>query len=382
MKLRESDIFNEFAKICVDKGIIKEAEKHEPAETKSDKISNIQLLYGVKPDSIYKKDLLDEAHPEPVVLYRTHDKLNGLVENLKERQNVMVGISQKPNTGKQTHQVYVKANKELMDQVIKVAMIGAQNNDADLMRFSQLCADRIEKRANPWVIAGVVAGVAAIVGVIASQNYSVQQGLLGDIAQLKVEMEEATSKYPQIGQEVAELMPEIDRLHDLCSAAISLPSPKTRNKKQLAQFGAKLKQSVQFQKSKKAWVEFKQQLELVRGMLPETISSLKEKEQLVSNTDGHWNWVAGLIKMWRKVSPTDIQDAYQKLEDVLTSINEYVPVASKQIMAYEKLENTEIDEEAVANFDEKQALDNPAGPGPMGNPADPGSTSPMKARKK
>jgi len=376
MKLRESDIFNEFAKICVEKGIIKEAEKHEPAESK-EKISTIEMLYGVKPESIYKKDLLDEAHPEPVVYSRSHDKLNGLIENLKERQSVMVGIVNKPTTGKQTHQSYVRANKELMDQVIKVAMIGAQIGDEDLMRFSELCADRIEKKANPYLIAaGVIAGVAAIVGMIASQNYSVQQGVLGDIATFKKEMEEASSNYPAIGQEVSEIMPEVDRLHDLFLAAVNLPYPKARTKKQMAQFGAKLKQSVQFKKSKEAWVHLKEQLETVRDMIPSVVTSLKEKEKMVSNPEGHWNWVAGLIKAWRKISPTDIEDAYVKLEDLGKSINEFLPNASKQLAAYDRLENTEIDEEAINNFEEKPSASlDQAQP-----PTTPGSASSMKKK--
>lgn len=373
MKLRESDIFNEFAKICVEKGIIKEAEKHEPAESK-EKISTIEMLYGIKPESIYKKDLLDEAHPEPVVYSRSHDKVNALIENLKERQSIMVDIVNKPTTGKQTHQVYIKANKELMDQVIKVAMIGAQIGDEDLMRFSELCANRIEKKANPYVIAGVVAVVAGLVGIIASQNYSVQQGVLGDIAAFKNEMEEASSNYPAIGQEVSELMPEIERLHDLFMAATNLPYPKARTKKQMAQFGSKLKQSTQFKKSKEAWSQLKLQLETVRDLIPAVVTSLKEKEKMVTNPDGHWNWVAGLIKAWRKISPTDIEDAYSKLEDLGKSINEFLPNASKQLAAYDRLENTEIDEEALNNFQDKPVVNNES------TEIISGSTSPMKKK--
>src|ERR1035437_8170321 len=98
--MNNSDIFNNFIKIARKEGIISESDHAEHTEKdfhetnpRHDSLSIEQIgkLYNNKPDlpedMKYKNNIMEDTHPESVIISPSHDKLNGLVENEIEGQN-------------------------------------------------------------------------------------------------------------------------------------------------------------------------------------------------------------------------------------------------------------------------------------------------------
>ena len=110
--MRKSEIFESFVKIAQEQGLLSEAEHAEHTEKdfpetnpRHDSLSIEQIgkLYGVKPDAPedmeYKRNIIEDAHPNSVVTAPSYDKLNGLVENENEGQNIRLRIVMKDPDG-------------------------------------------------------------------------------------------------------------------------------------------------------------------------------------------------------------------------------------------------------------------------------------------
>src|SRR5271169_3804740 len=135
--MRNSEIFNEFVKIAQEKGLTSATEKgegeHEFAEHTEKNLDNprwdslsieqIGKLYGTKPsapkDMQYERNIIEKAHPKPVVFFMSHDKLNSLVENENEGQDARIHISLKEPDGHLTQHKY--AEKKLILSLIRLA---------------------------------------------------------------------------------------------------------------------------------------------------------------------------------------------------------------------------------------------------------------------
>lgn len=177
---RQSEIFNEFVKIAQEKGMIsndsKDSKKKLEQTGRADSldISAIGALYGVKPDapkgSDYKKNIMEVAHPNSVVISPSYDKLNGLVENNNERQNILLHIVQKTPDGLNTQRKY--AEQDFLLSLVKIANELDQRDEHDLRKLADVCLTQtskkvIEKQAWAPVIGAVV---AVLVGVWLKQH--------------------------------------------------------------------------------------------------------------------------------------------------------------------------------------------------------------------
>lgn len=187
--LPPSEIFEAYAKIALDKGLIKQAaETKDSKELKeyrnanhprvgSDDISKIEALYGLKidrPKSMeYEHNIAENAHPNQVIIAPSYDKLNGLVENINERQHILINITQKPVNG---HLVQKKYAEELATELLKVATDLDNREMTDLRVLADTClvqVNQLQKTAllpavltapallglSPLAIAGLAAGV-------------------------------------------------------------------------------------------------------------------------------------------------------------------------------------------------------------------------------
>ena len=136
--MSNSDIFNEFAKIATKQGLIKTAQDESGRNT--DK-SRVEKLYNLKPSSPkemeYKKNIAEIAHPDPKVLSSAHDKLNGLVENINERQNIILNIVTKNNHGQLIHPKYAK--KDLLLSLTRIANDLDNKNNEELRKLADYC---------------------------------------------------------------------------------------------------------------------------------------------------------------------------------------------------------------------------------------------------
>lgn len=158
---------DEYFEIAINKGWVDQKQDLNKTAQKtraSDYEEKIKALYNIDiKTNDSDKSVLEQAHPKPVFVSPAHDKVNGLVENLQERQDVMMHIVQKPLRGGHTSHKY--ARQELINELVKAAFdLKAQ---PELQKQADAClADvvaEIEKEAN-WSSAAVPAGVAAGVG--------------------------------------------------------------------------------------------------------------------------------------------------------------------------------------------------------------------------
>ena len=99
----------------------------------------IETLYNVKQDLIhtYENNIMEVAHPEPVVIGLAYDRVNGLVENEIERQQISMSIALSPATSLETRGPKY-ASDELFMELVRIA------NDMDNRGFEGLAADADE----------------------------------------------------------------------------------------------------------------------------------------------------------------------------------------------------------------------------------------------
>jgi len=193
--MSDSDIFEKYAELAIQKGLIKKADLKEKLEKNprwdSQDVSAIELLYGVKPetpkDMEYKKNIIELAHPNAVVVAPAHDKLNGLVENLIEQQNITINKIMKPTDGQLTGRKY--ASDELIRSLVRIAN-DMDNRDADELRvLADTCIEQLNKKA--WVQVAAIAAIAVLGGVFLQQHLDMPGGTLEETGKrLKDELED------------------------------------------------------------------------------------------------------------------------------------------------------------------------------------------------
>lgn len=150
-----TDIFDEYAKIALEQGLIKHAQKKE--ETKRTEQNNLEMLYGLKPDMLkgmeYKHNIIEIAHPNSVIFSPAHDKLNGLIENNNEQQSIILHILKQKNNGSLHKQKYAEAFKDLSLSLTKIANHVDNINDEKLTALADVCLeqtqDHFKKKA--WI---------------------------------------------------------------------------------------------------------------------------------------------------------------------------------------------------------------------------------------
>lgn len=176
--MRKSEIFDNFVKIAQENKMIspeasEKAKKKLENDPRWDSLdaSTIEVLYGVKPDlpkdMQYSKNIIEDAHPNSVIVAPSYDKLNGLVENLNERQNIILNIVNKPNNGYLTQHKY--AEHSLLMSLLKISN---EANNEEFKKISNYCIDsicnsKIEKKA---AIMLPIAIIAASIGALWAQQ--------------------------------------------------------------------------------------------------------------------------------------------------------------------------------------------------------------------
>lgn len=210
--MKRSEIFEAFVKIAQEKGMIsndssdskKKLEKTHRADSLD--ISDIEALYGVKPDSSkaleYKKNIMEVAHPTSVVISPSYDKLNGLVENNIERQNILLHIVNKQNNGLSTQHKYAK---ELIYSLVRVANTLDNDNQDDLYKLADVCLAQASKKSlKKEALWPAAAAVAAVLGIIYAKNHLKfhSDGFKQDTVKLMAEIDDLLQSNSSIQTEV------------------------------------------------------------------------------------------------------------------------------------------------------------------------------------
>jgi hypothetical protein len=194
--MRHSDIFDSYVKIAEEQGLVSLSEDEvktpsdkpkESAKMKrykkspyprmgSDTIEVIQALYGVKPDNSveYENNIMEAAHKTPVVIAPAYDRLNALVENNIERNNIMCDIALKQNDSITSMHRY--AEKELMLQLVRIANDMDNIGNEDIRVLADACIEKLALKKNSewydglvekgkeWLGVGTGAGENALIG--------------------------------------------------------------------------------------------------------------------------------------------------------------------------------------------------------------------------
>lgn len=183
INMRKSEIFESFIKIAQEKGLGPKTEKgdgeHEFAEHTeknldsprwdSLSIEQIGKLYGTKPkapkEMEYERNIIEKAHPTPVVFFMSHDKLNSLVENENEGQDARIHITLKEPDGHLTQRKY--AEKKLVLSLVRLANDLDNRNQDELRALADICLVQttnpgIKKSAFPFLVYPIAATIGAI----------------------------------------------------------------------------------------------------------------------------------------------------------------------------------------------------------------------------
>lgn len=151
MKLRNSEVFDNYVRISREQGFVSSEALQKKADIegkapnpnrRGEDLSTIEIMYGVKPNG-KDEDILDQAHPEKCIIAPSYDKLNGLVENLRERQDIMVGIINKAPQAKLTGHKY--AGTELQNELISLGFFLDNQGDERLCALADSCSERLDE---------------------------------------------------------------------------------------------------------------------------------------------------------------------------------------------------------------------------------------------
>lgn len=141
----------------------------------SDDISTIEKLYNVKPGTEkgmdYKNNIMEVAHPESKVLVNTYDKINGLVENNIERQNIILNIVNKQNNGQLAQFKYAKEN--LAKNLVRLGNFFDTKDNEDMVKLSDTCLNQMKKEGG-WFIPIVFTLLTGIFYARQHSNYAVE----------------------------------------------------------------------------------------------------------------------------------------------------------------------------------------------------------------
>jgi hypothetical protein len=225
--MNKSEVFDNFLQIALEKGLVSKGEaEHTERNTKHPRwdsydISAIEALYGVKPDAPkdmeYQHNIAEVAHPTPMVISPSHDKLNGLVENINERQNILMHIVYKQPEDGSTNQkryplnprlIYPNtlgnkvAEQDLLMSLIRVANEMDMQDNSGLRVLADTCLNQLHSRAFkkeavlPWLIGGAI----MLALLYYKEHFSdVDQGLKDNYARLQSELQDFLTAHTTLG---------------------------------------------------------------------------------------------------------------------------------------------------------------------------------------
>lgn len=332
MKLKRSEIFENYAKIALEKGLIDnkiiataEAMTQEDKYKNSEYKKNIEQLYHVNLDN---KDILDEAHPKSVIVGPAYDKTNALVENLKERHDVMVGIVNKMPGSDNIGHKYASAHNDLLSELIKIGYSMDNKRIDDLRILADSCSERITKKAFLPLIAGGVAlpliagGVAAVVALIAIINHTTpsDQGVFNNCEKAIVEITELKPKLPQIGKNIDKLLEDLKFLQSLSKQYNDLDGIDASTPEKL--IAAANTEKHKFDLVKK----YKSACGYMKDEITNYITMINSYKM---QTDRSWDWWQKLKNVSEYLTGDDKEDAVLALQTLQKSLDESVVEANQ-----------------------------------------------------
>ena len=313
--MAKSYIFEEYARIAKERGLIRTAE--DPRKGSDDK-KTIENIYHVLPNG-EEKHIMEQAHPESVVIAPSHDKVNGLVENNIERHNIMVGIINKSPQAKLTSHKYASAYKDLNNELVRLGFFLENKKEDSLMELSDNCMAKLaffQGLALP-----IIGAIVSSVGLLAVYNHfgNVSQGIRADCQKAEKQINAMISDddYDTHDNILQIMLSNITFIRE-----ISDKIEDARKDVPQATFeeGKQLKDTTEYKYLNKLLKHFTKNCQMLLSEIPKYVEYLKSiNENPNASAESDW-WVV-TKKLYRYIDPTDIQDLIQILEDLQSSLS-------------------------------------------------------------
>lgn len=356
-----SDIFDEYCKIMVEKGFVKEASETDPDKlTEEAKIKDkeykdtIQALYGLKiKTNDSDKSVLEQAHPGKLVIAPSYDRVNGLVEDLQERHNIMVGIVNKMPNGAQTQHRY--AEKALLDELIRLGFSLDNAGEDKLCKVADECAlrltnqmakqagqqeYRIKKQAwafllNPMVWKAVAVGVGAIAAYAGYKNTfgeNISEGIIPDAKKALSELQDVQNKVVGLDKKKVDYwVSNLNYLLSVLPAALNIvqrsePIPTIRTTDDAVNAQEHIEMNKRDIDKLKEYDKYFQKLSTALSAFAGDVANMKGSGS-TEPTNEIWKTLEGV---WEGVVGSDFSEARRALVTLAQSLN-------KQIADFESL---------------------------------------------
>lgn len=365
-----SEIFERYAEIAKEQGLLRKKSSTDfDPRVGSDDISTIEALYGVKPNGKDEKDILDQAHPESVIIAPSYDRLNGLVENLRERQDIMVGIVMKPHQGKLTQHRYAQTKIDLVNELVRLGFyLESSTKENDLVDLADACAEKLTKKAALPLVVWLAAGYASALGLLGVYNNfgDMSQGIRADCQKVEEILTSMISDddYDSSDETLDFMLRNIaivrgiaDRIETI---RMGLPPANLEN-------AAAVKESKEYKKMEKLLDYFSRQSLALSQDIPKYISIVSALDDN-PNKEKESNWWAAAKAMYRKLDPTDANNLIQTLNSLGKSLasapetinkiraqyQEAAEFKQKKLLAEENLDSiAPVDEKTPTELKEK-----------------------------
>jgi hypothetical protein len=364
MQPRHSDVFEEYTRIALEKGLVSNAAEEDEEESsskdkkpsKEDKkdLSTAEIFYGVK--TTPTKELLEQAHPKTVVMGPSYDKFNGVVENLQQRQDMMAHIALKNPQILQSNTRYIKAHQDLVNETIKLAHFLDSKNQETLMKLADSCTESLVKEAG--VPGGMKAKLLSVLGLsaaaligsaIASQYFPASENLKLDLSALIEKLSQVINDYPETGPILAPYIKNVEAMFRNISfldeeiakiTARSIEVESITNKKQQAVARHNLAKLIFNSKLDKEIIgkveETKVLLDNFLSVSPQVASRLDKILKSKQSSSRWWEWVS---TVGRGILLSDTEDAIKLMTAMMEKVKSYkdeLDQAVKDIEFYRK----------------------------------------------
>jgi hypothetical protein len=315
-------------------------------------LEDIGLLYGVKLEG-NETPIADRAHPETAVACPAYDAMNGVVENLYERQAIMKYVADKMPNGNLTQRRYVAAYNELMNSLIRTGFRMDDDGKVTLMKLSDSCAARLNKTAElkkeailPLTIGLLIAGgVAAALGIsaIINRTSNIAQGVSNDCTTTLKELEDLQG---QPG--IAEIAQDLNTLKNKADEFASLDKIPATNAQQVVDIAKNHPPQL------KTGEEYVYLLHAAAKKIPGWIAEVKANAVAVKGQSKLPDWMAKVEEFGREaLSITDdATDVVNALEGLQKSVN--TAIGGVQVIMAKAKEYAPPLEQMLAEYKQEQ----------------------------
>lgn len=396
--MNHSDIFEEYAKIALAEGLIQDRKenhlekkldvKKERKFTSRKDLDNFkglydEKLYNLKPEQEYKykENISESAHKKTQNLIPSYGE-NGIVENLNEAHEIILEKVQKtPNA---TLLQFVKAENELLTELIRIADYLELNNETSLVKIADTCINQLDvkvkskkknikkssydvvitkKAIGPAAVVGLgLAGVAAVYGIIyAYNNISIDRGTIQNFDAAKKELTEVLNDHESSSLEES-IRIALSRLEDLKAKFINHNNTTLKDKTFMTEEELdKYKETNEFKKALEDLKELNKLVSVSRQqfkVLVQQLYALHESSDYYESDNAERfssKWWHNLGRDVGKVFNTSgPKDAALALENVCNSLNKFLVNQSSQLKSGEQ----KAKENVIQDTGSKNLLDN------------------------